>query len=206
MREFLSETRRFSVRQSPRPAPASSWFFQPLKAGSTNVTVMDAKGEIKFQQQFEVSSVDLVDLSNQLLGLLKDTPGASVKLLKDKVVIDGELSAIASASRIFAITNNPTYSAHVLNLTRLSPQFFTALAASANDEIKKQFPGASVRMMNNQLWLEGKVETKEQSSKAEKIASLLLPEVLPGDPLTESPTAETLTSRPRVQNFLTVGK
>jgi Flp pilus assembly secretin CpaC len=190
---------------------------QPLRAGATNVTAMDSKGEIKYQGQFQVSAIDLNDLANQLIELLKDTKNANVKLLKDKVVIDGELLTVAHASRIAAIIGNDTYAPHVLNLTRLSPQFFTDLAARAQEEIRKHAPTASVRAVNGQLWLEGKVDTTDQANQAAKVASLMLPDALPEDPLVESaggselggkpgakPSAKVLPPRAMVQNFLTI--
>jgi Flp pilus assembly secretin CpaC len=186
---------------------------QPLKPGATNVTAMDRTGDIKYQAQFQVSAVDLNDLSSQIHELLKDTPNASVKLLKDKVVIDGELLTIAQCGRIATIVGNASYSPYVLNLTRLSPQFFVELAARTQEEIRKQSPSVSARSVNGQIWLEGNVDTLDQANRAAKVASLMLPEILPADPLDqgagddlEKVPARRLPPRPLVQNFLTIGK
>ena len=65
----------------------------------------------------------------------------------------------------------------VLRLVELSPQTQLIIARKMQEEMQKSgLKDVTVRVVNGVFWIEGIVESKEQSDKAEQIAKAYLPD------------------------------
>lgn len=102
--------------------------FKPLKAGETTVTVRDSEGVMRLVFQVRVTGSNLLRLSGELRTLLRDIEGIEIRVVGNKVILEGEVLVPADYGRIVAVLQADEYKKQVLNLTTLSPYALQLLA------------------------------------------------------------------------------
>ena len=90
--------------------------FTPIKNGETSVTVRDEKGDIRLILKVIVASLNLKRRADELKELLQDIEGITIKIMADKIVIDGEVVVITDLNRLYAVLSDPSYKDLILNL------------------------------------------------------------------------------------------
>lgn len=159
--------------------------FRPLKAGDTTVTVRDEEGMLKVIFNVKVSGSNLLTAASELRSLFRDIEGIDIRIVGKKIIIDGEVLVPADYGRIIAVVSQKgsPYDGLVMNLSQLSPLSLQALSKRIETDIKSFAPNVTTRVVNGKIFLEGTVENKGQADRAERIASLYLPDIQPTTPL-----------------------
>jgi pilus assembly protein CpaC len=181
--------------------------FKPGKKGETNVIVRGQNGKAQLIFHAIVLESNLETRARELRDLLRDVEGIEIKVVGQKVVIDGEILVPADYGRLVAITMNDVYVKDVLNLTMVSPIAMQVIADRIDSEIKKLVanpkPGKYARIVNGMIFLEGEVDSEVIARRAVEIAKAYLPEVAPANPSVALGQGQRLT-RSLIQNFLMI--
>jgi pilus assembly protein CpaC len=181
--------------------------FRPTKAGDTTVLVRDMDGELRLIFKAKVTGSNLSRLAGEIRQLLADIEGVDVKIVGQKIVIDGEVLTPSDYARVLAVTRDDSYRGAVLPLITLSAIAMQVLSRRIQEDLRTFAPDVTTRVVNNTIWLEGEVGSPEDVARAEKIAALYVPEVLPSGMLDRyDENAQRLPPRSMIQNFLRVKK
>ncbi len=179
--------------------------FKPLKAGETSVTVRDPDGSIKLIFDVVVTGNNLLRRAGELRDLLRDIEGINIRVVGQKVVIDGEVLVPADYGRLLSVVTDKSYVDLVLNLATLSSYAIQILSKRIQEDINTFAAQVKTRVVNGMIFLEGTVDNADQARRAVEVARLYLPEVKPGNPLiAKDPTAQVMPARSLVVNFLVV--
>lgn len=178
--------------------------FKPLKAGETTVTVRDSDGTLRLIFQVRVTGSNLLRVAGEVRNLLRDIEGIDIRIVGPKVVIDGEVLVPSDYGRLFAVTTDKAYAEYIMNLATLSPLAMQVLAKRIQDDINTFAPNARCRVVNGLIFLEGQVDSKQQADRAFQIATLYLPDVRPAGLLDRDQTAQHVSARSLVQQFLVI--
>ena len=178
--------------------------FKPLKAGETTVTIRDVNGDIGVIFVLRVTGSNLLRVKSELIDLLRDIEGVSIRVVGAKVVVEGEVLVPADYGRLFAVISDKTYVDFVLNLTTLSPMAMQFLASRIQTDISAFAPSVKTRVVNGMIFLEGTVNSLDESNRANRIANFYLPDIKPSSLLEKDVTAQRVAQRALVQNFIMV--
>lgn len=177
--------------------------FKPRKPGDTTVMIRDESGNLKLIFDVQITASNLARNANEIRDLLKDVEGLEIRILGEKIIVDGEVLVPADYARLLSVIDN--YKGQVLNLTRLSPIAMQLLSKRIQQDIAAFAPNVSTRVVNGMIFLEGSVDNKAQADRAEEVAALYLPAARPGDQLVAAdPGAQVLEGRRLVQNFIVI--
>jgi len=181
--------------------------FKPGKKGETNVIVRDDTHRPRLIFHVNVLENNLEVRAQELRELLKDVEGIEIKIVGQKIIIDGEILVPADYGRLVALTVNDVYTKDVLNLTTVSPIAMQVIADRIDSEIKKLVsnpkPGKYARIVNGMIFLEGEVDSDVIAKRAVEIAKAYLPEVTPANPSVALGQGQRL-ARSLIQNFLMI--
>jgi pilus assembly protein CpaC len=179
--------------------------FKPLKNATTTVTVRDETGEVKIIFTVHVSKNNLVRRAAQVKDLLRDIEGIDVRVVGNRVVIDGEVLVPADYGRLLAIVSDDE-TKQLLNLATLSPIAMQLLSRRIQEDINTFAPNVKTRVVNGMIFLEGTTDNIDQARRAEEVAKLYLPEIKPLGLLDQAGDkyASKLAPRKLVQTFIVV--
>lgn len=142
--------------------------FTPLKKGETTVVIRDEPGDIRIILNVVISESNLVRRVKELKDLLKDIDGIDIKVVADKIVVDGEVVIVQDLNRLYAVLSDGAYKDIVMNLVQVSPMGLKLFAEKIQQEINNQ--AIKVRTLNGMFILEGQVESADQRDLAIKVA------------------------------------
>ncbi len=146
----------------------SQLIFTPLKKGETTVVIRDEPGDIRIILNVVISESNLVRRVKELKDLLKDVDGIDIKVVADKIVVDGEVVIVNDLNRLYAVLSDGAYKDIVMNLVTVSPMGLKLFAEKMQSEINNQ--SVKVRTLNGMFILEGQVESADQHDLALKVA------------------------------------
>lgn len=151
------------------------------KPGYTDMTIYDMNGVPRITYLMRVTREDVGQVIGQLEDLLGDIEGLKIRHLDGRIVLDGEILLPRDAIRIFRVidalqgTGDTKAQVAIKNLTTLSKLTMNILAERIEREIGS--PEITVRVVNNNLFLEGTAESDFEADRAIEIAKTYLPEV-----------------------------
>lgn len=177
-----------------------------LKAGETTINLRSyPEGELKLILLVKVSSSSLSRQADEIRQLIRDIDGLEVKIVGQKIVIDGEVLVPGDYGRLLSVITDKIYSDQILNLATLSPLALQVLSKKIQEDIKAFAPNVTVRVVNGLIFLEGTADDVDQANRAVKVATLYLPELKPGSQLEKDPTVVRPTQlRQLVNNFIQI--
>lgn len=146
-----------------------------LKKGITNILVQDNENRVRRNIKYNFSQTDKSQILLALREILHDVEGIEIKMIGDRVIIDGELIVPRDFDRIIAAQQ---VFPEVINLVTLSVVSQVRIARTIQDEIQRQ-PGGinvTVRLANETYFLEGTVDSLADKDRAQLIAQTYLPE------------------------------
>ncbi len=188
-----------------RAADKRQIVFKPLKAGETTVTVRDEDGTLRLVFQVVVSGSNLLRKAAEIRELLRDIEGLDIRIVGQKIVVDGEVLVPADYGRMLQVTRDKSYADIVLSLAGISPMALQVTADRIRKDVQVFAPKVEVRVVNGMIFLEGSVDSPEAAKRAYELAKLYAPEAKPGNPIQAGdPNAMVLAPRPLVQNFIVV--
>jgi len=135
------------------------------RSGSSNVIVYDQRGARKDEFEVVVIPANLSRVMQTVQDLLQDVEGLSFRIVDDRVYIQGEVSLDEDLQRVHALAaREPLVEAMVT----LSPVSRRLLA----DLIEKEIgvPGVGVRLVSDEILIEGVVHSEAAAKRAEAIA------------------------------------
>lgn len=140
--------------------------------GNTSIIIWNKEGKTSIVR-LEVQSTDPKKLIEELKEILGNIEGLSLKIVGNKVVMEGSLLSKEEYEKVIKVSE--LYGNKILNFVKLNPNYNKILA----DKINKAFKdagiyGVTIRYEGNTFFLEGSVPDEKIAQKAMAIASSML--------------------------------
>jgi pilus assembly protein CpaC len=154
----------------------------PKAPGATDLTIHDTSGVPRISYSVRVTREDLGQVMSQLEDLLGDIEGLKIRAVGGTVVLDGEIVLPKDMVRINRVVealkerDTKKGSVPVKNLATISKLTMTILAERIEREIGS--PEITVKVINNNLFLEGTAADDTEGDRAKEIARTYMPEVV----------------------------
>lgn len=145
--------------------------FTPIKAGVATLSIHDKVGTKIFEYRLEVRDTRLTKMVREIRALLSDIEGISIKIVNDRVVVDGKVVHPEDLNRIVGVLSQ--YGQDAASLVEVSPFAQQKIAEIIEREINN--PDVQVRARNGVFVLTGEVQTEFDRSQAELIARTFAP-------------------------------
>ena len=131
-------------------------------------------GKIFGEYTLDVRRVDLHKVAREMEGLLEGIEGITVRILNNKVVVDGQILLPADMKRIHSVVKQ--YGAQATTLVTLSPVAQNKIAQFIEKKIGN--PEIRVNAVNGKFILEGFANSLDEKNKAEIVAKMYVPDVV----------------------------
>ena len=149
--------------------------FEPKKQGvGTLILQNTATGTILYEYRIDVRKTNLTKVNREIRSLLKDIDGIEVKVLNNRVVVDGEILIPRDMIRIHSVVKQ--YGDLASSLVVLSTLAERKIAQFMERDINN--PEVQVRVINKKFILEGSVNSEEEKSRAEIIAKAYINDMI----------------------------
>lgn len=145
--------------------------FTPVKAGIATLSIHDKKGTKVFEYRIEVRDTKLTRIVREIRALLNEIEGITIKIVNEKVVVDGKVVHPEDLNRIVAVLKQ--YGPDAASLVEVSPFAQQKIAEIIEREINN--PDVQVRARNGKYILTGEVNSTFDKDNAELIARTYLP-------------------------------
>lgn len=126
----------------------------------------DSKQKIVVEYRLEVRKSKLDSVAREIKALLADIEGIEVKIVNNKVIIDGQIVIPKDMNRIYTVVTQ--FGDQATSLVTLSPIAQKRIAEFIEKDIGN--PEVRVRALNDKFILEGTVNSDDEKTKAEIIA------------------------------------
>ena len=147
--------------------------FSPKKTGVGTLHIKEGKNILK-KYTIDVRKTDLNRVAYEIQSLLKEIDGITIKIINNKVGVDGEIFTPRDMKRIYNVIKE--YPKQATSLVTLSTSAQNQLARFIEKEIGN--PNITVKAVNEKFILRGTVSTPAEKSDAEIIANLYAPSVV----------------------------
>lgn len=148
--------------------------------GSTQILVYDGVapecknlGRLLKVYRVTVSDQDLSALLQELRTLIGGVEGIEIRIVGDKVVVDGNVLVPKEMRRVLTVLNRyVTEKKPVVNLVEMSPLTLKLIAEKMEEEIaggKDRQRDIKVKVLNGRFFMEGNVDKRVDREVAEKI-------------------------------------
>ncbi|MCH2534649.1 MAG: type II and III secretion system protein [Bdellovibrionales bacterium] len=147
----------------------------PKKTG-VGTLIIKSKSTGKILQEFrlDVRQTSLVKIAQEIRTLLADIEGINIKIMNNKVVVDGQILLPRDMGRIHTVVKQ--YGNQATTLVVLSPVAQNKIAELIERDINN--PEVRVRALNEKFILEGVVDSPEDKTRAEILAKAYVPDVV----------------------------
>lgn len=146
----------------------------PQEQGVRSLTIHNKEGKLIYEFRLDIRRSDLDKIAREIRSLVGEIEGIEIKIINNKVVVDGQILLPRDMSRIGnAILQ---YKDQAVSLVSLSPLAQKKIAEIIEREINN--PEVSVRAINDKFLLEGVVDSEDEKERARKIAKIYLPEIV----------------------------
>src|SRR4051812_41783054 len=125
--------------------------FTPLKEGLGTLQIVDGKGNQIYEYRIDVKKSNLTKVAREIKALLSDIEGIEIKIINNKVVVDGLIWLPRDKNRIFSVVHQ--YDGIASDLTRMNPGAQRKIAQLIEKDIGN--PEITVRAVNEKFLLEG---------------------------------------------------
>jgi pilus assembly protein CpaC len=149
--------------------------FIPKREGDGIMTILDSKGRIvkEFVLIVRKSKVDAV--MREIQALLGDIEGIQIKIVNNKVVVDGQVLLPRDMTRIYNVVKQ-FGDEQADSLVSLSPLAQKKIAEFIARDINN--PEIEVRAVNEKFILQGVAGSEEEKQRAEIIAKTYIPPII----------------------------
>lgn len=153
----------------------------PKSKGVTNLTVRDTNGDLREDILINITVSDLSGVATDLQGLLNGIEGIDIKIIGNKIMIDGEILLPSDFNRIAAVVSEYD-SKEVGVIATLSPVAQKIIATKMEEDLIRSLGGEnqvtiSVRPLNHQFLIEGMVPSEALKQRATKISESYVPDI-----------------------------
>ncbi|HVK60554.1 MAG TPA: BON domain-containing protein, partial [Bdellovibrionales bacterium] len=149
--------------------------FEPTKAGFGTLTIHDAQDKKVYEFNIIVEKSDHAKVAQEIRSLLSDIEGITIKIINNKVVIDGQVLLPRQMNRIISVVNQfgPQRAS---SLVTLSPLAQRKIAQAIANDINN--PEITVRAVNDKFILEGTANDEAEKARADAIAQMYVPDLV----------------------------
>ncbi len=149
--------------------------FNPRAPGVGTLIIKHPKtGAVLFEYTVDVRKTDLQKVAREMQALLQGIEGIQVKVLNNKVIVDGQILLPSDMKRIHSVVKQ--YGAQATSLVILSPIAQNKIAQFIERKIGN--PEIRVNAVNGKFILEGFANSREEKDKAEIVAKMYVPDVV----------------------------
>lgn len=145
--------------------------FVPKTSGLATLSIHDRKGTKIFEYRIEVRKSALTKIVREVRALLSDVEGITIKIVNNRVVIDGKVLFAKELSRIFNVMKQ--YGGQVTSMVEMNPLAEKKIAEMIEREINN--PEIQVQLLNGKYVLKGAVDSQLERDRAEIIAKTFVP-------------------------------
>ncbi len=148
--------------------------FNPQREGVATLTIHDKKGRIIGEYRIDVRKSKLDRIAYEIRSLLGEIEGINIKVLNNKVLVDGQIILPKDLNRIASVVSQ--YGDQAASLVSLSPIAMRKIAELIARDINN--PEIEVRAISEAIVLQGTVNSEAEKSRALDIAKLYLPDII----------------------------
>ena len=149
--------------------------FQPTVDGIATLTIEDAKDVKLYEFRLIVGKSTLTKTAQEIQALLSDIEGIAIKIINNRVVIDGQVLSPRDMNRIITVVAQYG-DALASNLVTLSPIAQRKIAQAIWNDINN--PEITVRAVNDKFILEGMAADEKEKERAFNIAEIYVPDII----------------------------
>lgn len=165
--------------------------FVPKSEGIATLTLHNSKGLAVAEFRIEVRKSRLDTIIREMQSLLGDIEGINIKIVNNKVVVDGQILLPRDINRIYNVVSQ--YGDQATSIVSLSPLAQKKIAEFIARDINN--PEVGVRAVNDKFILEGDVSSEDESKRAEIIAKTYVPAMV-----MEKSEVDGVVKRPKAAN------
>lgn len=149
--------------------------FTPKREGNCTFTLKEIKTEkIVAEYRIEVRKSKLDSVVREIQSLLGDIEGINIKIINNKVVVDGQILLPKDMNRIYNVVSQ--FGDQASSLVTLSPLAQKKIAEFISRDINN--PEIEVRAVNDKFILQGVAGSEDEKARAEIIAKNYLPALI----------------------------
>lgn len=145
--------------------------FIPVAEGVATLTIVDRSGKILNEFRLDIKKSRLDATYREIQSLLNDIEGIQIKIVNNKIVIDGQVLLTKDLNRIHNVLLQ--FGDQASSLVTLSPLAMRKIAEFVQKDINN--PDVTVRTVNDKILLEGMVNSEDEKAKAELVAKMYAP-------------------------------
>lgn len=165
--------------------------FVPLREGIATLTVHDQAGKVVAEYRLDVKKSKLDAVVREMQSLLGDIEGINIKVVNNKVVVDGQVLLPRDMNRIYNVVTQ--FGDQASSLVALSPLAQKKIAEFISRDINN--PEIEVRAVNDKFILQGVASSEDEKQRAEIIAKTYVPSLI-----LEKAEQDGVVKRPRPAN------
>lgn len=172
--------------------------FTPKGVGIATMTLHDRKGIKYYEYRIEIRNTDLTRIVREIRALLYDIEGIEIKIVNNKVIVDGTIYLPNDLNRIYGVLKQ--YGDKADTLVSISPIAQKKIAEIIEKDINN--PDIEVRAVNGKFIIKGIANSEDERKMAEIIAQTYVP-----PPVIDEAEAKGVVKKPNnlvVINLLTV--
>lgn len=143
----------------------------PKRTGLATMTIHDRRGEKIFEYRIDVRASELTKVVREVRALLNDIEGIKIKIVNNKVIVDGKVLLPRDLNRIYGVIKQ--YDGRVTSLVEVNPFAQQKIAEIIEKDINN--PDIEVRAVNGKYILKGIANNPDEKQKAEIIAKTYVP-------------------------------
>ncbi len=146
----------------------------PKKEGSTVLTIIDNKTKrVVAEYNIAIKKSRLDGVANEIRALLGDVEGITIKVVNNRVVVDGQVLLPKDLSRIYNVVQQ--FGEQASSLVTLSPLALKKITEYIARDINN--PEIEIRAINDKIILQGYANNEEEKVRAEIIAKTYMPDL-----------------------------
>ena len=153
---------------------SNTLLFEAKKEGVATLTILSASGTKLFEFRLDSRQSNLTKVAREMRALLFDIEGITIKIVNNRVVVDGQVLLPREIDRIHSVVAQ--FAGLADTLVRLSPVAQKKIAVLIQNQINN--PEIQVVPVNDKFMLEGFAANKEERDRAEIIAKLFVPDMV----------------------------
>lgn len=147
---------------------------RPLREGIATLIIKDKSENKLYEFRLDVKKSDLTKIVKELRSLLQGVDGITIRIVNNKVVVDGMVILPKELNRISAVIRQ--YGPIVDSIVELSPLAQKKIAEFIERDINN--PEIQVRAINEKFILEGYASSADERTRAQNIADIYVPDVV----------------------------
>lgn len=149
--------------------------FTPKAEGFATLTIHDKRnGKVVAEFRIDVKKSKLDKVVREIRALLGDIEGINIKIVNNRVVVDGQILLPKDLARIYNVIKQ--FGDQASSLVTLSPLAQKKIAEFIARDINN--PEIEVRAVNDKIILQGWANSEEESKRAEIVAKTYLPDIV----------------------------